>query len=148
MDNMKVYHPKFSLILLLITTSTILTAISSCSNPTKLLCAEWKVYDVKFNVRSTNLTTQEQRKILYQLINEFEFQFMRDSVYRVIKGYDTTFGTWSLNNKLKQLNTTIYGQTTQSDIVTLNKKYFVFRPSGYGNNIEAIYCKPNTINKK
>lgn len=127
---------------------TLFVFISSCSNPTKLLCSEWKVYDVKFNVRSTNLTTTEQRKILYQLINEFQFQFMRDSVYRVIKGYDTTLGTWNLNAKLKQLNTTIYGQTTQSDIITLNKKYFVFRPSGYGNNIEAIYCRPDATGKK
>ncbi|MBL7776753.1 MAG: hypothetical protein JNK66_00505 [Chitinophagales bacterium] len=127
---------------------TLFVFISSCSNPTKLLCSEWKVYDVKFNVRSTNLTTTEQRKILYQLINEFQFQFMRDSVYRVIKGYDTTLGTWNFNTKLKQLNTTIYGQTTQSDIITLNKKYFVFRPSGYGNNIEAIYCRPDATGKK
>lgn len=146
MDYMKLRN--FAFCYTLVFPITLLVFISGCSNPTKLLCSEWKVYDVKFNVRSTNLTTTEQRKILYQLINEFQFQFMRDSVYRVIKGYDTTLGTWNLNAKLKQLNTTIYGQTTQSDIITLNKKYFVFRPSGYGNNIEAIYCRPDATSKK
>ncbi|MCS6934873.1 MAG: hypothetical protein NZM35_06965 [Chitinophagales bacterium] len=120
----------------------LLFVLHACRPGTRHLCSQWKVYDVKFNVQSTRYSTVEQRKILHQLTNNFQFQFFRDSSYRVIKNNDTVYGKWGYDPNKKEIYTYLEGQKYTTEIISLDKKQFIFRPKDQSDQIDAIYCQP------
>lgn len=124
-----------------------IAGISSCSSVQKLVCSNWQVAEVKFNSKTGVFTPEQLRSIEYQLKNEFDFHFSADSVYRVIKQHDTTYGTWQLSADKKQLLSKINGEEQVSEIIRINKKEFLFHPQQDLGSIEYIRCVPVTGTK-
>ncbi len=78
--------------------------LSSCTSVSKLICLPWKVEEVNVNKKSGSLSEEQLRSVQYQLKNEVDFRFYSDSIYKVIKGYDTTYGNWYLSANKKAID--------------------------------------------
>ncbi len=120
---------------------------SSCTSVPKLVCKHWKVEEVNVNSKSSSLSAEQLRSIQYQLKNEFDFRFYPDSIYMVIKGYDTTYGNWYLSANKKQLISSVGGEEQTSEILKINKKEFTFHPLKDFGSINFIRCIPATTTK-
>jgi hypothetical protein len=127
--------------------AAMLLLFPSCSSVYKLVCSPWQVAEVKFNGKTGVFTPEQLRSIEYQLKNEFDFSFRHDSVYLVVKGHDTIYGTWQLSEDKKQLISKIGEEEQVSDIVKINKKEFLFHPQQDLGSIEYIRCIPSTSTK-
>lgn len=126
---------KFSVLCLLV------SGFSSCTSVFKLVCEPWKIEEVKFNPGTAVLTPEQLRSIEYQLKNEFTFRFRPDSVYVVIKQYDTVYGNWRLTADKKKILSAVPGTPEQvSEIVKINRKEFLFHPQQDLGSIQYIRC--------
>ncbi|MCW5908613.1 MAG: hypothetical protein KIS94_12195 [Chitinophagales bacterium] len=126
----------------------LLSGISSCKSVFNLVCQPWKIEEVKFNPGTAVLTPEQLRSIEHQLKNDFVFRFHPDSVYVVIKQYDTIYGKWWLNDDKKKIISVVQGTPEQvSEIVKINRKEFLFHPLQDLGSIQYIRCTPATDKK-
>lgn len=121
--------------------------LSSCTSVSKLICLPWKVEEVNVNKKSGSLSEEQLRSVQYQLKNEVDFRFYSDSIYKVIKGYDTTYGNWYLSANKKQLISSVGGEEQISEILKINKKEFIFHPIKDLGSINYVRCVPATTTK-
>ena len=119
--------------------------IAGCNTPEKLLSMEWKIVDIQFKQTNNSLTQQQQNTIADKMKNKYNFYFLKDSVFLVIQNTnDTTIGKWYLSADKKKLTSITREATSESTILTLNKKEFIIRPERIGGSVEKIICVPKS----
>lgn len=124
----------------------LLTGLTACSSPEKLLCGHWQANEVKFTARS-QYNLPEQNQMRYTITRETTFQFKRDSVYELTTQGTLRQGKWWFSADKKTLFTVLDGDTSRTLVTTLNKKVFAFDPQSDAGEIESIICYPSTTAK-
>jgi hypothetical protein len=121
----------------------LLLSVSACTNTANLITKNWKVSEVHFTPNANGFPPEQQKVIERQLMTSFHFYFLADSTYLVVKNAgDTTRGRWWLNADKKSLMNVVSGDTTRTDIITLNKETFTFQPQSSAATISEIVCVP------
>lgn len=126
----------------------LLISATACNNANKLITKTWKVSEVHFTPNANGFPPEQQAVIERQLKTAFHFYFLADSNYLIVKNAgDTTRGKWWLSADKKALTNVVAGDTTHTDIITLNKETFTFQPQSSAATIAEIVCVPATGKK-
>jgi|GEM_PF-3345757 len=126
----------------------LIISVSACTSTAKLLTKNWKVSEVHFTPNANGFPPEQQKVIERQLLHSFQFRFLKDSTYLVIKNAgDTIRGKWWLNADKKSITHVLSGDTARTEILTLNNKTFILQPQTAAATISEIVCLPATGTK-